>query len=181
MKKPKNKKSYREKFLDDDEYDSLMRVITREPTRDKILIQLALATGARASELLSITAKDLNARMRSVYIYGIKGSDDREVPISKDLFKLLQSLEPGPKGKLFPISYQRLYQIWNEYAPQRNALEVKPKTFHTLRHTCAVRLYMKTRDIKIVQTLLGHRDLRNTMIYVDFVYKQEKLREALGL
>jgi integrase/recombinase XerC len=186
MAKKKNKSKQtrldRDKFLDDDEYDSLLRLVSREPmTRDKILIQLALMTGARASELLNLTVKDLNATMRTVYVKGLKGSDDREVPLSKELFKLVQGLEADKKGKLFPITYQRLYQIWGTFAPQKNALEVRPKTFHSLRHTCAVRLYKKSRDIKVVQTILGHRDLRNTMIYVDFVYSQEKLREAMGV
>jgi integrase/recombinase XerC len=172
----------RDKFLDDDEYASLMITLTREPiTRNKILIQLALATGARASELLNITDKDLNDTFRTVYVRGLKGSDDREIPLSKELYKLLKTLEPGVRGRLFPISYMRLYQIWGEFAPQKGALDSSPKTFHSLRHTCAVRMYKKTRDIKVVQTILGHRDLRNTMIYVDFVYSQEKLREVMGI
>lgn len=171
-----------DKYLDDEEYDSLLRTITREPiTRDKILIQLALATGARASELLDIRSKDLNKTFRTVRIRGLKGSDDREIPLRWELFKAVYELPVDDEKRLFPFSYQRLYQIWQEFAPQKSALDTTPKTFHALRHTCAVRLYRKTKDIKAVQMVLGHRDLRNTMVYVDFVYSQEKLREVMGV
>jgi integrase/recombinase XerC len=168
-----------EKFLDDDEFESLKGTITSTPvTRNKLLIQLALATGARASELLALTNKSLIAKTNSVRIVGLKGSNDRDIPLNKILFKSLTQL---PDGRLFDISYDRLYQIWLEFAPRKHALDKKLKTFHCLRHTCAVRLYKKTKDVKLVQMVLGHRDLRNTMIYVDFVYSQEKMREGMGV
>lgn len=171
-----------DKFLDEDEYDALMLEVTSDPiNRNKILIQLALETGARASELLAIRKKDLVSRtskgksLGSVKIHGLKGSSDREIPISKKLFTQLSGLEGD---YLFDITYHRLYQIWENFAP-RKAGGKKFKTFHCLRHTCAVKLYRQTKDVKLVQTILGHRDLRNTMIYVDFVYSQDELRKAL--
>jgi len=168
-----------DKFLDDDEYDSLLRTVSAKPaTRDMLIIQLALATGARAQELLNLRKKDLISKTKSVRIYGLKGSNDRDIPISAHLFESLQKL---PDENLFPISYQRLYQVWQEFAPRKNALKKKLKTFHCLRHTAAVRLYKKTKDVKLVQIILGHRDLRNTMVYVDFVYSQEHLRKNMGV
>jgi len=167
-----------DKFLDDDEFESLLRTISGEPmTRDKILIQLALATGARAQELLNLTKRDLISKSRSIKIHGLKGSNDREVPLSKVLYERLENL---PTHKFFDVSYQRLYQIWQEFSP-RLQMGGKLKTFHSLRHTCAIRLYKKTKDVKAVQMILGHRDIRNTMIYVDFVYSQEHLRNVMGV
>lgn len=172
-----------DKFLDEDELESLEREVRSEPmTRDKLLIQLALETGARASELLAITKKDLvrgkikGKAYHGVKIYGLKGSSDRQVPITRKLFEGLENL---PGQKLFDITYHRLHQIWAEFAP-RKAGGKKVKTFHCLRHTCAVNLYRDKKDVKLVQTILGHRDLRNTMIYVDFVYSQDELQKALG-
>lgn len=168
-----------DKFLDDDEFDSLMRDVTADPiTRNKLLIQLALSTGARASELLNVTQDDL--KPRSVYIRGLKGSSDREIPIRRELVKELLELPVTSDKKIFPISYQRLYQIWLDFAPRKPGGRDE-KTFHCLRHTFAVRLYKKTRDVKAVQLALGHKDLRNTMIYVDFVYSQEHLQKVMGV
>jgi len=75
-------------------------------------------------------------------------------------------------GSLFPISYHRLYQIWHQYRPVA-------KKFHSLRHTFAIRLYRKTKDLRLVQVALGHRNITNTMIYADYIYSQQELRKLI--
>lgn len=141
--------------------------------RNCTLLNLALNTGARATELLLLTTKDLNTYDKSLFIRGIKGSNDREIPLRDRLFDHLQTLTPeAGTGRLFPISYNRLRQIWELYRPT-------PKTFHSLRHTFAIRLYQKTRDIRLVQVALGHRNITNTMIYADYVYSQQELRRLI--
>jgi len=141
--------------------------------RDCTLLLLALRTGARASELLQINSKDINAYDQSVLIRGIKGSNDREIPLHRDLFYRLQTLSiDSNTGRIFPISYNRLRQIWEFYRPTL-------KTFHCLRHTFAIGLYKKTKDIRLVQVALGHRNIANTMIYADYVYSQQELRRLI--
>jgi integrase len=73
---------------------------------------------------------------------------------------------------LFPITYNRLRQIWDLYRPVQ-------KKFHSLRHTFAIQLYKKTKDIRLVQVALGHRNVMNTMIYADYVYSQTELRKLI--
>lgn len=159
----------KDKFLSDEELEHLKKIIGgKSPTRDELLIQVALATGARAQEILNIEAKDFDDKKGTVYIRGLKGSRDRELPLPKRLYKRVKALGDKP----FPITYPRLYQIWEKYSPNK-------KKFHALRHTFAVNTYKRTRDIKLVQMALGHKDLRNTMIYVEFVYSSEQLRRLL--
>lgn len=162
------------KYLDDSELEHLNK-ITQDQSRDSLLIRLALATGARASELLNIRKVDLNSKTKTVFIRGLKNSRDRETPIDPKLFELLQlySYTHGEE-RLFPITYQRLVQVWNHYKPSPD------KTFHCLRHSFAVRLYRRHRDIKLVQLALGHRNIQNTMVYVDFVYSIEEMRRLLA-
>lgn len=159
----------KDKFLTEDEAKRLREQTKTLSSRNEILIQLGLATGARASEILGITKADLDDVERSVYIRGLKGSKDRSLPLPKRLFSAVQKLEGD---RPFDFSYSRLHQIWDEYSPNG-------KKFHSLRHTFAVELYKRTRDIRLVQLALGHKDLRNTMVYVDFVYSQEELRKVL--
>jgi len=160
----------RDKFLSPLEFAHLKAFVeTNEPNRDQLLIQLAIRTGARASELLAIKRSDLDHDARAIYIKGLKGSRDRLMPLSAQLFEKISAL-PGERP--FNISYSRLHQIWDLYSPNR-------KKFHSIRHTFAVELYKRTRDILLVQLALGHKDLRNTMVYVDFVYSQEELRKLL--
>ncbi|MGE0764603.1 MAG: tyrosine-type recombinase/integrase [Bdellovibrionales bacterium] len=174
MSKQKRYSLNRNKYLLDPEYERLDTIIKsfidRDP-RNCLLITLALQTGARAQELLNLEATDLNDFERSLFIRGIKGSNDRELPLRPALFDQLKRQLPAA-GKLFPISYHRLYQIWNMYRPV-------PKKFHSLRHTFAIRLYRKTKDIRLVQVALGHRNITNTMIYADYLYSQQELRKLI--
>lgn len=163
------------KYLSPSELLLVRRLVEGKKDRDSLIVRLALATGARASELLEIMVQDLNVDDRTVFINGLKESNDREIPISENLFlDLLALAGPGakPDDKLFNIGYQRLYQVWNEMRPC-------PKKFHSLRHTFAIELYKKTRDLKIVQTTLGHRNIQNTMVYADYVFGKEEMRKAL--
>ena len=162
----------RNKYLLDPEYERLDTILKsfmdRDP-RNCLLLTLALQTGARAQELLNIEATDLNDFEQSLFIRGIKGSNDRELPLRPQLFNQIKKALPE-QGPLFPISYPRLYQVWQNYRPV-------PKKFHSLRHTFAIRLYRKTKDIRLVQVALGHRNITNTMIYADYLYSQQEFRK----
>lgn len=167
----------KDKYLLDEEFDYLMGILDHfeaQDTRNVLLLKLALATGARATELLNIRVKDLDKKEGSVYIFGIKGSNDRELPLKKALFnELIRHCEQKtPQDLIFDISYPRLIQIWLMYRPTH-------KKFHSLRHTFAIRLYKKTRDIRLLQVALGHRNIANTMIYADYVYSQQELRRLI--
>jgi integrase len=164
------------KYLLPPEVDRLKKIISDfevSDTRNCLLIGLALRTGARAQELLNLNLGDINAYDETVFIRGIKNSNDREIPLHADFFKRLHRFASEQDGRrLFPITYDRLYQIWLHYRPI-------PKKFHSLRHTFAIELYQKTKDLRLVQVALGHRNITNTMIYADYVYSQQELRKLI--
>lgn len=164
------------KYLLTPELDRLLSIIQTyqdQDVRNCLLILLGLKTGARAQELLNIQKIDINIYDETIFIRGIKGSNDREIPISNLIFLRLKRYMETVKGKLlFDISYDRLYQIWNHYRPVE-------KKFHCLRHTFAIQLYKKTKDIRLVQVALGHRNITNTMIYADYVYSQDELKRLI--
>lgn len=149
------------KFLDDAEVQELLASLPKG--RDGLLIELALRCGARASELLAISKGDLDSRHRTVFVKGLKRSNDRYVTLPRDFFDRLQRYADKQTGPLiFDISYKRYFQIWEHYRPAK-------KKIHALRHTFAVNLYKACRDLHIVKQCLGHKSLNNTMIYLDFV------------
>ncbi len=168
------------KYLVEPEHDRLCYILDSfidQDQRNCVLIYLALLTGGRATELLNIRLEDVNEYDESLYIRGIKGSDDREIPLPSWLFKhvlqLKGSLDPQKcSGLMFPISYSRLVQVWHLYRPVH-------KKFHSLRHTFAIRLYKKTKDLRLLQVALGHRNVTNTMIYADYLYSQTELRRLI--
>ncbi len=164
------------KYLLPPEKERLMKIVQDyilQDERNCLILWLALRTGARAQELLNLQKNDLNAYDETVYIRGLKGSNDREIPLPPELFRKLKNYsEKQPGTTLFPISYNRLYQIWELYRPI-------PKKFHALRHTFAIELYQKTKDLRLVQVALGHRNITNTMVYADYVYSQQELRKLI--
>jgi integrase/recombinase XerC len=170
----KNYSLNKNKYLLDPEYDRLVFILNSFLDKDRrncVLFFLALHTGARAQELLNLTPEDLNIYDEMVFIRGLKGSSDREIPLPKWLFKECLKLSPI-NNRLFPITYNRLLQIWHLYRPVH-------KKFHSLRHTFAIRLYKKTKDLRLVQVALGHRNITNTMIYADYIYTQQELRKLI--
>lgn len=164
------------KYLLPPEVERLKKIITDFEVKDPrncLLIGLGLRTGGRAQELLNLTMADLNTYDESVFIRGLKNSNDREIPLHSDFFKRLHRFASQQDGRhVFGISYHRLYQIWELYRPV-------PKKFHSLRHTFAIELYQKTKDLRLVQVALGHRNITNTMIYADYVYSQQELRKLI--
>lgn len=189
MSKQKTYQINSTKYLSDSEQTALIQTLSKNATRDALMIEIALITGIRRQELVNLTKTSLNDDKRSIHIIGVKGSRDREIPVPDSTYRRIkqyinQSANSNPahnlsdravecKNQLFPISIRRLTQIWDNYRPNPN------KGFHSLRHTFAINLYKKTKDLKIVQTALGHVNIQNTMVYADYVYSTDELRKAL--
>lgn len=151
----------------------ILKSFKEKDPRNCTLLWVLLYTGGRAQEILNLKKDDLNVYEESVLIHGIKGSNDREIPLPSWLFKRLHQESSRAEGtQIFDITYNRLRQIWELYRPVH-------KKLHALRHTFAIRLYKKTRDLRLVQVALGHRNITNTMIYADYIYSQQELRRLI--
>jgi integrase len=163
------------KYLLPNEIDDLMSVVKlamNSSPRDSLLIELALKCGGRACELIptydsqgknltGIRKADLNPSFKTVHIRALKGSSNRDVGLSQDLFTRLVRYAADVEGEyLFPVSYPRLVQIWNEYRTVK-------KTFHCLRHTFAITLYRKTKDVLLLKRAMGHKSINSTMVYTN--------------
>jgi integrase/recombinase XerC len=164
------------KYLLEPEVDLLEETFKRfadKDLRNVLLLELALRTGARATELLNIRRQDINSYDETVLIRGLKGSSDREIPIQRHLFeRLVRWAQKSETELIFDITYNRFRDIWALYRPVH-------KKLHALRHTFAIRLYKKTKDLRLVQIALGHRNITNTMIYADYIYSQGELRKLI--
>lgn len=164
------------KYLLDPELDRLVYILEsfkEKDARNCTLLWTLIHTGARAQEALNLRPEDLNTYEESVFIQGLKGSNDREIPVPSWLFnRLMREIPNARDGRLFPITYNRLRQVWDLYRPVH-------KKQHALRHTFAIRLYKKTKDLRLVQVALGHRNITNTMVYADYIYSQQELRKLI--
>lgn len=145
-------------------------------TRDSLLFLVLLYTGARASEALAVEWSWLDSTRGTILIKGVKGSDDREIPVPRVLIASLLSfkgLTPTTVARMFPISYSRLKAIWARYRPQN-------KTIHSLRHTFAITQLRRHGRIDVIKRLLGHRNVANTMIYADYAFTDREFRALVA-
>lgn len=175
-KKQKQWSITKEKFLSTSEYGKLRAHVRHRKSRYAILLKLYMFTAARAKEGLALRLKDLDCETRSVFIRGLKSSNDREIPLPPwyffELYNYAKKICKTIDDKVFPFSYTILNRIWHYYRPVK-------KRFHSLRHTLALRVYEATRDLKLVQILLGHRNIKNTMVYLDYAYSRREMRRLL--
>mgnify|MGYP006271815177 CR=1 FL=1 len=145
--------------------------------RDRAMLELLYATGARVSELTNIDIDDL-VDPTLIRLFG-KGSKERVVPVGSYAQKALEAylvkVRPSlaKKGKGTPALFLNhrgtrisRQSVWNVIADaaKRAALgiEVSP---HTLRHSFATHLLEGGADVRVVQELLGHSSVATTQIY----------------
>lgn len=165
-----------DKYLLDSEItalEALIKRLVRHDLRTSMLLELALKTGARESELLGITKSDLIPELKAVFIRGLKNSYNREIYLSVDFFERLSVYASALKTeRLFPITASRVRQIWYSVRPCK-------KKFHAIRHSTAKILYKASKDIQLVQQTLGHKALANTMVYAVVEYTPEEHRKFI--
>jgi integrase/recombinase XerD len=159
-----------------------------ERFRDKLAIQLLLATGIRVGELISINLNDISLASRCIVIHG-KGNRQRLVYLLRrsltrkiEQYLILRSALPIRTDKLLvnivggtisaPVVRASLRQIAKDAGVSRHV------TPHMLRHTCATQWLEDGLDIRYVQKLLGHHSISTTEIYTHV--SDQGLREALS-
>ena len=163
------------KFLTEVEDLHLNILLKREMSRDTLMLTLLRRYGMRPGELLSLRPCDLNPSGKSMLIKGLKGSRSRELPLSDVMWDWLYAESqkcPDPEMRVFNICLRRLQGIWEWWRPVK-------KPLRSLRHTFAVEMCIRTKDIHLVRNLLGHKNINNTLIYLDYVQSQDDFRKAL--
>ncbi len=135
-------------------------------------LQLLKETGMRCGEACELKWIDLDLVNKSVRITPEKGSDARILRMSSKLIDMLNGLPKNSQSVFNAISdsMRKSYQL------QRKRIAAKlqnPRllqiTFHTFRHWKATMEYHKTRDILHVMQMLGHRNIKNTLLYTQLV------------
>jgi integrase/predicted RNA-binding Zn-ribbon protein involved in translation (DUF1610 family) len=99
-----------------------------------------------------------------------KGSNPRIWKVSQKLIGMLNAL-PKTSEQVFPSSLKSMKTTWlktrKRLAENLQNPRLKKITFYTFRHWKATTEYHRTKDIIYVQQLLGHKDIKNTMIYIN--------------
>lgn len=147
--------------------------------RDHAMIQLAVTTGLRVSELTALTPQDLHLGTGPHVACTGKGRKRRITPLDRStvttLRRYLSTLQTEP-SVLFPSRAgtrmstdavaRRLSQHAMTAALSCPSLSAKNVTPHTLRHTTAMRLLQAGIDSTVIALWLGHQSIETTQIYL---------------
>jgi len=148
------------------------------PPFHRTLLMALYATGLRRAELARLKVSDVDSKRMVIHVRGGKGRKDRDVMLSPKLLEALREhwrgLQSKPSAWLFPGNRWHTGDtpittkvVWNacQEAAQRAGLQ-KDVHPHTLRHCFATHLLEAGADLRTIQILLGHRDLKETTIYL---------------
>ena len=168
------------KYLNYEEMEKLLNSIDTselEGIRDKLIIELLYSTGIRVSELVNIKIKDIKIKENQINILG-KGNKERIVLFGEKAKEEIKTYLNAYK-EYFQGNILNNYLLINKKGKQitTNKIELIVKDVlkksslklnispHTLRHTFATHMLDSGADLKSVQELLGHENLKTTAIY----------------
>jgi len=141
-------------------------------------------TAIRAGEALRIEWADIDFESRTVRVTPEKGSEPRIFKLPSKLLNMLSGLKlknraTNPK-RVFAKDLRTIRKV---YEKQRAHLARKLQNprllqihFHTFRHWKATVLYHQTKDILYIMKFLGHKNIKNTLIYVqlaEVIFKRD--------
>lgn len=149
------------RFLETSEIDRLLR--TNPDRRDQAMLSVALDTGIRLGELASMS-------WPNVFSEGLKvdgKSGERIVPISHHVRQQLLGMGDGHHiwlGHQGPITKWGIQHALRKCLRRAGILPPKAGP-HLLRHTFATHYMRNGGNLRVLQAILGHADIRTTMIY----------------
>jgi integrase len=128
---------------------------------------MALNTGMRRGEILNLKWSDINMRTGTIIIRKSKNNEVRMIPINDTLKQSLEQIGPQQSNEyVFGNGNGKPYvTIKTGFKAAVRRAGITDFRFHDLRHTFASHLIMSGVDIKSVQELLGHKDIRMTIRY----------------
>lgn len=143
-----------------------------ENLKHKTLLLMAYSSGLRVSEVVSLRIEDINSDRMQVSIIKAKGKKDRVVPLSKSILPILRKYYISYKPKFWLFESQnslnhysvRSAQIIFKKAFQELGLS-NNCSFHSLRHSYATHLLENGTNLRYIQELLGHNDIKTTLRY----------------
>lgn len=160
-----------------------------EGQRNKAIIELLFSCGLRVSELVSLKFNDIFEREKFLRIIG-KGDKERLVPISESALheiklwlydRNLMKIKPGEQDYVFLNRRgAHLTRTMILIMIKRTAEEAgitKTVSPHTLRHSFATELLKGGADLRAIQEMLGHENIKTTQIYthIDITTLREEI------
>jgi len=157
--------------------------------KQRTRLMILYGTGIRRSELRLLKLTDIDSKRMVIHIRQGKGRRDRDLPMTPKLLEALREywrsarpavyLFPSPRkvdGQERPISSKTVWHTCHAAAVRAGLTKaIHP---HTLRHSFATQHMDSGTDLRTIQHLLGHADLKNTAVYLHL--SQHHMRAAVN-
>jgi len=144
----------RERRLNDNEAKYILNHQFKNKNMNNI-IELAIETGMRRSEILSITNNDI--KDNCIYLSDTKNNSPRKIPLTKKVKEIInKSILP------YSISSNAVRLSWYRMTKRAGIVDLH---FHDLRHEAISRFFEKGLSIPEVSLISGHKDVRQLMRY----------------
>lgn len=137
------------------------------------MLKLCYGMGLRVSEIVNLKIKDIDSKRMQVFIERAKGKKDRYANLPESLLPQLRDYfkQYKPKEYLFEGRNGSAYHTRSAQLVFKQAMEKaninKTLGIHSLRHSFATHLLEQGTDIRFIQELLGHKDIKTTLIYTN--------------
>lgn len=143
--------------------------------KHRFLLMVLYYTGIRLNEVINLRWEDLDFERKTIHLKVTKGTKDRVIFLHQNLADLIQNFGLKKEGWVFQSNLGKRYNLRSvqmvvRQAAQRAGIK-KRVTPHTLRHSFATHLLEAGADIRSIQQLLGHKDLKTTQIYTHVANK----------
>ena len=146
--------------------------------KHRFLLMVLYYTGIRLNEVVNLHWEDFDFERKIIHLKVTKGTKDRVIFLHKNIEDLIHNFGLRKDGLLFQSNLGKKYNLRSVQMVVRQAAQragIKKKvTPHTLRHSFATHLLEAGADIRYIQQLLGHKNLKTTQIYTHVANKDIK-------
>jgi integrase/recombinase XerD len=120
----------------------------------------------RVSEILNLKIEDIDSKRMIIHIKNAKGRKDRIVPLTNKILMLLRQYHREFNPKIYLFNGQNKSKYSQSSCNKIIKKHLGNKThMHLLRHSCFTSLLENGTDIRIIQKLAGHKNIKTTEIY----------------
>jgi integrase/recombinase XerD len=140
-------------------------------------------TGVRSDEVKRLKRKDINLARRCIFVFG-KGSKERLVPINDKLLEILTAylvtqLQPDDLVFPSPKTGRKLVSINKAIFRAQARIKLTRKiTPHLFRHAFGTHMVQAGANLRVLQLLMGHDDIRTTTEYTHIAFGDLYLQEV---
>ena len=158
---PKGSASRTRRLVDDEKDRLLDAALSQRNIVIAPIIEFAIETGMRRSEILRLRWCDLDLGNGFAFLYDTKNGEDRRVPLTRRCLEVLQQV-PQTDETVFPISANCLRLAW---VRARKKAHIHDLRFHDLRHEAVSRFFEMGMSVPEVALISGHKDVRQLFRY----------------